>query len=174
MYRKVRASLLIIWISVCVQFGAASPFAASSDSSIPTGSKCRSSVRRLNQRLLGEFNLKPFIAVTCKNLIHSGATANSEKELRQILQMLQRLSVLHPEQFPHDRMGLRAILVGPFCRKGLRDLSRPPVQGVEDVGTDFGSTPSCTVRSTKFSTTDRIYREADASRSPNPIVCNSF
>jgi hypothetical protein len=80
--------------------------------------------------------------------------------------MLQRLSVLHPEQFPHDRMGLRAILVGPFCRKGLRDLSRPPVQGAEDVTTDFGSTPSGKVRSIIFSTTDGIYREADASRSP--------
>jgi hypothetical protein len=105
---------------------------------------------------VGEYNLKPFIVVTYKYRVRSGATANPEKELRQILQMLQRLSVLHPEQFPHDRMGLRAILVGPFCRKGLRDLSRPPVQGVEDVGTDFGSTPSCTVRSTKFSTTDGI------------------
>jgi hypothetical protein len=123
---------------------------------------------------VGEYNLKPFIVVTYKYRVRSGATANPEKELRQILQMLQRLSVLHPEQFPHDRMGLRAILVGPFCRKGLRDLSRPPVQGAEDVTTDFGSTPSGKVRSIIFSTTDGIYREADASRSPNPIVCNSF
>ena len=124
---------------------------------------------------VGEFNLRPFIAVTCKNQVPSGATANPEMELRQILQMLQRLSVLHPEQFLHDRMGGQrgqmAILVGPFCRiclNGLRDLLRPPVQGAEDVGTDFGSTQSCTVRSTKFSTTDGIYREADASRSPAP------
>ena len=56
---------------------------------------------------VGEFNLKPFIAVTYKNRVPSGATANPEKELRQILQMLQRLSVLHPEQFLHDRNGCR-------------------------------------------------------------------
>jgi hypothetical protein len=62
--------------------------------------------------------------------------------------MLQRLSVLHPEQFWHERMGLWAILVDPVCRKGLRDLLRRPTQGVEDVGTDFGSTRSRTVRST--------------------------
>jgi hypothetical protein len=124
---------------------------------------------------VGEYNLKPFIAATYKNQVTSGATANPEKELRQILQMLQRLLVLHPEQFLHDRKGLQmAISVGPFCRIGLRGWPRPPVQGAEDVGIDFGSTQSCTVRSTKFSTTDGIYREADASRSPNPIVCNSF
>jgi hypothetical protein len=117
---------------------------------------------------VGEYNLKPFIAVTYKNQVPSGATANPETELRQILQMLQRLSVLHPEQFLHDRMGLRAILVGPFCRKGLRGWPRPPVQGAEDVTADFGSTPSCTVCSAKFSTTDGIYREADASRSQAP------
>lgn len=49
-----------------------------------------------------EYNLKPFIAVTYKYLLPERAAALRGKELRQILQMLQRLSVLHPEQFLHD------------------------------------------------------------------------
>ena len=47
----------------------------------------------------GEYDLKPFIVITYKNQVPYGATAIPGKELRQILQMLQRLSVLHPEQF---------------------------------------------------------------------------
>ncbi len=53
-----------------------------------------------------EYDLKPFIAVTYKYPFPYGAAAIPGKELRQILQMLQRLSVLHPEQFCH---GLRQI-----------------------------------------------------------------
>ena len=47
----------------------------------------------------GNYSLNPFIVVTYNNSALDGATAIPAKELRQILQMLQRLSVLHPEQF---------------------------------------------------------------------------
>ena len=46
-----------------------------------------------------DYNLNPFIVVTYNNSILDGATAIPAKELRQILQMLQRLSVLHPDHF---------------------------------------------------------------------------
>ena len=48
---------------------------------------------------VGEYNLKPFIVLTYKNRVPYFAAAIPGKELRQILQMLQRLSVLHPDHF---------------------------------------------------------------------------
>jgi hypothetical protein len=49
--------------------------------------------------IVGESDLKPFIVGAYGNLFPAKASLIHEMELRQILQMLQRLSVLHPEQF---------------------------------------------------------------------------
>jgi hypothetical protein len=49
--------------------------------------------------IVGQCGLKPFIVDAYGNSFSAGASRMHEMELRQILQMLQRLSVLHPEQF---------------------------------------------------------------------------
>jgi hypothetical protein len=70
-------------------------------------------IQRSNSQSLSarKCNLKLFIVLTYRYLFPEGVATVPAKELRQILQMLQRLSLLHPEQFLHDRMGLWAILV---------------------------------------------------------------
>lgn len=47
----------------------------------------------------GDYSLKYCFITTYNNSSLEGSTGVPWKELRQILQMLQRLSVLHPEQF---------------------------------------------------------------------------
>jgi hypothetical protein len=49
--------------------------------------------------IVGQYDLKPFIVGAYGNSYPANASLIHEIELRQILQMLQRLSVFHPEQF---------------------------------------------------------------------------